>query len=140
MLDWEIQRDGITVIRSTQTKDKLMVLGDDVMLRQVMVNLLRNAFDAMRTVTFGNKRIEVILRTNKEQIEVSISDNGCGFTSEAENNLFVPFVSTKPSGMGIGLNICRSFIELHQGKLWMTNNVKSGCTFHIGLPRLEKRL
>ena len=55
-------------------------------------------------------------------------------TSEAQAKLFVPFASTKPSGMGIGLSICRSFVELHQGRLWFSRNPDRGVTFHLNLP------
>lgn len=139
MLDWEIQREGITVTQKNLNKAPLIVLGDEVMLQQVLINLLRNSIDAMRSVAEGDKRIKVRLKLFEEQIEASISDTGCGFTAENEKNIFVPFVSTKPCGMGVGLNICRSFIELHQGKLWMTNNAHVGCTFHIALPVLRTR-
>jgi signal transduction histidine kinase len=63
-----------------------------------------------------------------------VSDNGCGLGEEAERKLFVPFASSKPSGMGIGLSICRSFVELHQGRLWFSRNAGRGATFHLSLP------
>ena len=62
-------------------------------------------------------------------------DNGCGLDDEAAAKLFVPFASSKPTGMGIGLSICRSFVELHQGRLWFTRNADRGATFHVSLPR-----
>lgn len=69
---------------------------------------------------------------------LTVRDNGCGLPPDAQAQLFVPFLSTKPNGMGIGLNICRSFVELHQGRLWFTPNDdqlgERGCTFHVALP------
>lgn len=133
LLDWEIQREGIVVCVNLGDS-ALSVEGDEVMLQQVLVNLLRNAIDAMRGAPHDVRRLEVGVRLCEGQVEISVSDSGCGLSAEAEKNLFVPFVSTKPTGMGVGLNICRSFIELHQGRLWLSHNEGAGCTFHITLP------
>jgi signal transduction histidine kinase len=134
LLDWELQRDGVQ--RELQLPaQSLVVEGDEVMLQQVFVNLVRNALDAMRGLPAGAPRVlGVSARANGTQAEVSIADTGCGLSDEAEAQLFVPFVSTKPSGMGIGLNICRSFVELHQGRLWFSRRQPSGCSFHVALP------
>ena len=74
------------------------------------------------------------VRLEGSQVEATVCDSGCGISEEAEQTLFVPFVSTKPTGTGIGLNICRSFVELHQGRLWFSRNPERGTTFHVGLP------
>jgi len=66
--------------------------------------------------------------------KISIVDQGTGLKPETEKSLYTPFVTSKKSGMGVGLNICRSFVELHQGRLWLTNNDHEGCTAHILLP------
>jgi len=103
LLDWEMQREGITVVDPvTEEGESLVVMGDEVMLQQVFVNLLRNAIDAMRGLTKDSKCIAVSAQYSEGQVEVSITDSGCGLSSEAEANLFVPFVSTKPNGMGVG--------------------------------------
>jgi two-component system, LuxR family, sensor kinase FixL len=73
------------------------------------------------------------------EFEVQVCDNGCGLGDEAAAKLFVPFASSKPSGMGIGLSICRSFVELHQGRLWFSRNADRGATFHVSLPRLTTK-
>lgn len=149
LLDWEFLRDSVQV-QLELAEGAAHVVGDEVMLQQVIVNLLRNAVDALRERdrTTATRRIrirsalpngapKVQASTAKAgEIEISIADNGSGLSEEAEKNLFVPFQSTKPSGMGIGLNICRSFIELHQGRLWFTRPGVGpvGCCFHIALP------
>ena len=69
-------------------------------------------------------------------VEVEVREKGCGLCDEAARKLFVPFASSKPSGMGIGLSICRSFVELHQGRLWFSRNADRGATFHLSLPLL----
>ena len=74
------------------------------------------------------------LHCERGEAQARIADNGVGLSAEAEQRLFVPFSSTKPNGMGIGLAICRSFVELHQGRLWFSRSPGRGCTFHVGLP------
>jgi signal transduction histidine kinase len=134
LLDWELQRDGVQ--RELQLPAQaLMVEGDEVMLQQVFVNLVRNALDAMRGLPREAPRVlGVSARAEAGMAEVVIADTGCGLSDEAEANLFVPFVSTKPNGFGLGLNICRSFVELHQGRLWFSRRQPSGCSFHVALP------
>jgi two-component system sensor kinase FixL len=75
------------------------------------------------------------LLVREQEVEVQVCDNGCGLDDAAAAKVFVPFASTKPSGMGIGLSICRSFVELHQGRLWFSRNAERGATFHVSLPR-----
>ncbi len=133
LLDWEIQREGIVTCVNLGDS-ALSVDGDEVMLQQVLVNLLRNAIDAMRGASHDVRRLEVGVQLVDDQVEITVSDSGCGLSAEAEEKLFVPFVSTKPTGMGVGLNICRSFVELHQGRLWLSHNEGAGCTFHVTLP------
>jgi two-component system, LuxR family, sensor kinase FixL len=145
LLDWEFARDRVeaTLALAPGEGEGVIVMGDAVMLQQVVVNLLRNALDALREGQHAGRTPRIGVRTRLpsgsgalREVEIDIADNGIGLSSDAEQTLFVPFQSSKPSGMGIGLNICRSFIELHQGRLWFTRNVPDvgGCTFHIALP------
>lgn len=136
LLDWEIQRDGVCATLDVPP-EPMWVLADAVMLEQVFVNLLRNALDAMRGCP--DRRLRVQANADAEQVSAAVGDSGGGIDGEAEQRLFVPFASSKPSGMGIGLNICRSFIELHQGRLWFTRNPQAGCTFHVALPPAPAR-
>ena len=132
LLDWEIQRDGV-VVQLQVDGAACNVDGDEVMLQQLFVNLLRNALEAMRDnppTTPGALQLE--LRPERGMAVLTVCDNGCGLPEDS--TLFVPFQSTKPNGMGIGLNICRSFVELHQGRLWFTPNSGRGASFHVALP------
>jgi signal transduction histidine kinase len=150
LLDWDLQRVGVA-LRLELPGQPVWVLGDEVMLQQVLVNLLRNAIDALREPCTepaaaagtepapppgaADKRIQLqLLLPGAQQAEVRVTDNGCGLAPEAQARMFVPFSSTKPTGMGIGLAICRSFVELHQGRLWFSHPPQRGCTFHLGLP------
>ncbi|WP_157265985.1 sensor histidine kinase [Azohydromonas aeria] len=134
LLDWDLQRSNAR-LELALPDGEAPVCGDEVMLQQVVVNLMRNALDALRTDPPPQPRLALRLLRHHGELELQVSDNGCGLDDEAQARLFVPFASTKPSGMGIGLSICRSFIELHQGRLWFSRNPERGTTFHVGLPR-----
>jgi two-component system, LuxR family, sensor kinase FixL len=139
LLDWELSRDCIAVELNI-TSQLCMTVGDEVMLEQVIVNLIRNAIDAMRQSAPKDRRLSISVARVKSNVEVKVSDSGCGMTEETEASVFVPFVSTKPTGMGIGLSICRSFVEMHQGRIWFTRNPIAGVTFHLSLPAHQSSL
>lgn len=146
LLDWELQRDEVAIACELPTS-ACPIVGDEVMLQQLFVNLLRNAIEAMRDNPPGEqgrpeRRLSLRLTTERggREAVLALRDNGCGLPKDGQSRLFVPFQSTKPNGMGIGLNICRSFVELHQGRLWFSANdaeggpPERGCTFHVALP------
>lgn len=108
------------------------VFADRVQIQQVLVNLMRNAIEAM---TAGTRR-ELEVRTtlvNEHTIEIAIADSGPGLTEPVANHLFEPFVSTKPGGMGLGLSICRSIVEAHGGCLRSEPNPGGGTVFRFTL-------
>jgi two-component system, LuxR family, sensor kinase FixL len=134
LLDWAFARQGVPL--RVQAQGPAFTVGDAVMLQQVLVNLLRNALDAHGERGNAGAAVSLTLAQRNADWELAITDRGGGISREAEDRLFVPFVSSKPDGMGLGLKICRSFIELHQGRLWFTRNPEAeggGCTFHIAL-------
>jgi signal transduction histidine kinase len=142
LMDWEIRRDGVSV-RCELPDAPLHVLGDEVMLQQVVANLLRNALDAMRdnprdAQGRAERRLHLRLAVERRMAVLSVHDNGCGLPPGSEDQVFVPFQSSKPNGMGLGLKICRSFVETHQGRLWFTPSEpgRRGCAFHVALPLL----
>ncbi|MEF3066376.1 PAS domain-containing sensor histidine kinase [Pandoraea apista] len=116
---------------------------DPVLIEQVLVNLLKNAAEAMHGYTPppGQRRdstVRLHVERRDKSIEFQVSDHGPGVDEATIERLFEPFFSTKSDGMGMGLNICRSIIESHHGRLWVENNeidgVRNGCTFCILLP------
>jgi two-component system sensor kinase FixL len=110
-----------------------LVLADRVQIQQVLVNLFRNALEAMAV----SKHRELIASNSKaedDMIELVISDTGHGFTSDALANLFQPFFTTKETGMGVGLSISRTIIESHGGRMWAESNAAGGATFRFTLP------
>jgi PAS domain S-box-containing protein len=111
------------------------ILGDPVQLQQVIINLVMNGIEAMQSVTDRPRELLIQSRQDEtQQVLVSVTDCGVGISSENADRLFNPFFTTKPSGMGMGLSICRSIMEAHGGRLWATANVPHGATFQLTLP------
>ena len=109
------------------------VFVDRVQIQQVLVNLVRNAIDAVDTCS--HREIVVATRTSdNEMIEFTVADTGIGLPSESADALFAPFFTTKENGMGVGLSICRTIVESHGGRIWATPNVVDGSVFHFTIP------
>ena len=111
------------------------VYADPIQLQQVILNLVRNAIDAM--VDAPEDRREVVLMTRAAadgEVEVTVADHGTGLAPEATEHLFNPFFTTKASGTGLGLAISRSIVRAHGGRLWHTPNDVCGVRFHFTLP------
>ena len=109
--------------------------GDPTMLQQVLVNLLRNGVEAMDECDPHERVLIIECKRHANAVRISIRDYGHGLKGK-EQTLFVPFSTSKANGMGVGLNICRSFVELHQGRLWLSPNSEGGCTSTMELPLL----
>lgn len=106
------------------------VLADPILIEQVLLNLLKNGLEAMDTSSVG--KLDLHVSKHGDQIEVSVTDHGHGLTDP--ERLFEPFFSTKSEGLGMGLNICRTIIESHHGRLWASNNPEGGTIFRFTLP------
>jgi PAS domain S-box-containing protein len=111
------------------------VRGDKVQLQQVMLNLLLNAFDAMKDCPPGERQVWVKTESDgTERVKVSVGDRGIGLARDNIDKIFQPFYTTKREGLGMGLSISRSIIEAHGGRLWAENNPDRGATFYFTLP------
>ena len=108
--------------------------GDPVLLQQVVLNLLRNAMDAMAATPPDGREIRVATGAGPDGVTVSIADRGVGIPPEVREHLFQPFFTTKREGMGMGLNICRSILELHRGRVWADPNPGGGTVFSFSIP------
>jgi len=126
-------RDQNIQLRFNLDREFDLVLVDRVQIQQVLVNLFRNALEAM-----AQSRQRELIVSNAEvaddMIEVSVSDTGSGFQDDVKANLFQTFFTTKETGMGVGLSISRSIIEAHGGKMWAESNASGGATFRFTLP------
>ena len=106
---------------------------DRVQIQQVLINLMKNAVEAMD----GSNRRELtvtISRVAPDLVQVSVADTGPGISDDMTEKLFQPFVTTKATGMGMGLSICRGIIEAHGGRLWLESNPGGGATFRFNVP------
>ena len=112
-----------------------VALADAVMIEQVILNVTRNGIESMRETPPHERELTMRSRLNQGgAIEIEIADTGCGIPASMAGTSFEPFFTTKPDGLGMGLNICRSIMELHHGQLWATRNSGRGSTFHLTLP------
>jgi len=123
------------LVRTHLASDPWSIPGDRIQLQQVLLNLILNAVEAM-TESDASQRELVITSTNdgSNGVLVMVRDAGKGLSADDLANLFTAFFTSKPTGMGIGLSISRSIVELHSGRLWATQNERSGATFHVWLP------
>jgi PAS domain S-box-containing protein len=111
------------------------VRGDKVQLQQVLLNLLLNAFDAVRNSPENERSVAVEAdRDGASMLKIAVHDSGIGLTGDEIAKIFQPFYSTKRDGLGMGLSICRSIVEAHGGRLWAENNFDRGATFYFTLP------
>jgi PAS domain S-box-containing protein len=110
------------------------VFANRIQVQQVLVNLIRNAIEAMADTAQHVVRVTTRI-VDGDMIEIAIADSGPGIPSEVAMHLFEPFVSTKQDGMGLGLSICHSIVEAHGGVLWYEPNPAGGTTFRFTLPR-----
>jgi C4-dicarboxylate-specific signal transduction histidine kinase len=133
LLRSELSTSGVSF--QTQFAQGLLIQGDRVQLQQVILNLIVNAVEAMSGVRKGAR--ELWISTEKNALNgalVAVRDSGPGLERASLEHLFDAFYTTKSSGMGMGLSICRSIIEAHGGRIWAEANVPQGATFQFSLP------
>jgi signal transduction histidine kinase len=137
----DLQRNRI-VLQSELADDLPSVSGDRVQLQQVILNLLRNASDAM--VDVHDRPRQVVIKTEREdgdRVRLTVRDAGVGVDPQNLHSLFDAFSTTKSGGMGIGLFVSRSIIEKHQGRLWAAPNEDGpGSKFGFSIPRAAERI
>jgi signal transduction histidine kinase len=136
-----IQRDSTAARVSVRLSVAANLPGlsvDRVMIEQVLVNLAKNAIEALRTLSVGHSKSitlgAALAEDDDETAELWVADSGDGLSAAAQSNLFTPFASSKQQGMGIGLSICRSIVEFHRGRLWYEPNEGGGAKFIFTLP------
>jgi two-component system sensor kinase FixL len=130
-------REQNVQLRFSLDPDADLVLADRVQIQQVLVNLFRNALEAMAQ----SQRRELVVTSTRiadDMIEVAVSDTGSGFQDGVIPNLFQTFFTTKETGMGVGLSISRSIIEAHGGRMWAESNASGGATFRFTLPAADE--
>ena len=131
----DLQRNRV-IVQSELADDLPTITGDRIQLQQVILNLIRNASDAMTGV--HDRPRQLLVRTEREdgdRVRVTVRDAGTGFDRESTDSLFEAFYTTKSDGMGIGLSVSRSIVERHRGRLWAEPNDGPGATFSFSIPR-----
>lgn len=114
-----------------------MIFVDRVQIQQVLINLIRNAIDAM--LASVSKSLTIRSEAGPDDlVTITIEDTGSGISESVAEQLFQPFVSTKEAGMGIGLSICRDIVEAHGGHIWFEPRPDGGTIFHFTLPTMEE--
>ena len=136
---------GVYKAEAVRAGIKIDVLSSDVtsiaridvtMMTQVLINLLRNSMDASAGVPGGHISVVITRDQASGELIVSVQDNGSGVPDLIVGNLFEPFRSTKAHGMGLGLSICRSIVELHGGRIWYQKREMRGASFIFTLPEV----
>lgn len=129
LLSDKIASQNIELVKSFPEKD-IIIIADKNYCEQVMLNLIKNAIEALEFIS-KQRIIEISLTETIEHIELSVKDNGQGIAKEIENDIFVPFFTTKENGSGIGLPLCRELLNLHHASLFFSSGPNMGTTFYI---------
>jgi signal transduction histidine kinase len=132
LLGHQFEKEGV-IVKTSFEPDLPKIFADGEKLKQVLVNLMVNAKQAIS----GNGTIVVTAKVDQEQqgILISVSDNGCGMSPKTAEKIFDPFFTTKENGTGLGLAIVKKFIDLHAGIITVESEVKKGTAFKIFIPR-----
>lgn len=133
LVEVEARRHKVHIVRDIAPALSV-IQADRVLLAQAVLNLIRNAIDSMRQTDEARRELVVAAEVDDRQVLISIADRGCGISPDDAVRLFEPFYTTKSEGLGVGLNICRSVVEAHHGRLWFAANPGGGTIFHISLP------
>jgi signal transduction histidine kinase len=138
LLEFATRKEGVGV-EYDLAENLPTVVADRLLIEQVLINLVRNASEAMSETEPHRRRL--LIRTFQDeagQVGLAVSDSGRGIAPEHFERLFEPYFTTKADGTGMGLAICRSTIEAHGGRIWATNNPGGGATFQFLLPTAPK--
>jgi signal transduction histidine kinase len=130
----DAERAGISV-EAELDRRMPAVIGNPVQLRQVVWNLVENSLDAMKTISDRQRELRIRARLTADgEVEVAVQDTGAGIEPGLEEQIFEPFFSRKPGGMGMGLMFCRAVVEAHGGRIWASHNHPRGAVFYFSLP------
>jgi signal transduction histidine kinase len=133
MLDQELVRRKVSLALALEEALPL-IIADRMQIQQVLVNLLTNAIQAVGDTHGRFRRIVIRSATSDQEVLLEVSDNGVGIAADQMEHIFDFFFTTKASGSGVGLSLCRAVIEEHGGRVWASRGEKHGATFHLQLP------
>lgn len=136
LIELQAKREAIQVEIAQGDSGDVRVLADPVMLQQVVLNLTRNAIDAMRSSRPERRRLMISVVAEGSGVKLGVRDFGQGIAEQDDKRIFAPFYTTKSEGMGMGLSICRTIVQAHGGRLWFERR-DPGTEFLLWLPRAE---
>jgi len=122
-------------IRVEDNLEDAVILADRIQIQQVLLNLLRNAVEAVAELE--HRDVALVGEAREKMVRISVIDNGPGLPDDIKARLFQPFVSTKRTGMGMGLSICHNIVTAHDGRLWAEANPEGGTIFRLTLPAAQ---
>lgn len=132
LIDIETRRQQVKLVRDINPLPRLQA--DQILMGQAILNLMKNGIESMRQTPTESRELRVAAHAGETGIDILVADRGCGIPAQTAAHLFEPFYTTKTEGLGVGLNICRSVVEAHHGRLWFEDNPGGGTRFHISLP------
>jgi signal transduction histidine kinase len=131
-------REQAVELRIKGGKQPLHVLADKIQIQQVILNLVHNSIEAMAGIDQGNRLLSIeVLQRSVHEVDVVVEDSGSGLAEEMVEQVFQPFYTTKPTGMGLGLSLARRIVDSHRGRVWATPKSDSGATFQFALPVVQ---
>lgn len=130
----EAKMRNISIITNLAAEDSYVVISENYM-KQVLINLLKNAFEAIESSSQTNGEIKLSSSINGDVAIIGIEDNGCGMSPETMQSIFTQYYSTKATGTGLGLSLCKKIIDEHGGNISITSQLGIGSAFKIELPR-----
>jgi PAS domain S-box-containing protein len=131
-------REHSVKIRTELAEGLPLIIGDNIQIEQVLVNLVRNAMDAMLQKDLDDRRLVITTSLDRDEfVHISVIDRGVGMDDQELDHIFDPFFTTKPHGMGMGLTISKTIVDSHGGRIWARRNRTWGMTFHVALPTAE---
>jgi C4-dicarboxylate-specific signal transduction histidine kinase len=136
LIELQAKRESIQVEVFANGASQVPVWADPVMLQQVVLNLTRNAADAMSSSPPERRRLILTVSADATGVRLSVRDFGQGVPEQDSERIFMPFFTTKAEGMGMGLSICRTIVQAHGGRLWLERH-DGGTEFQLWLPRVE---
>jgi C4-dicarboxylate-specific signal transduction histidine kinase len=133
MVNADARRSAVTMLLSLD-RSLPPALADGIMVKQVVLNLIRNGIESMQGTPAASRTLHVrLFADSAEELHVEVADRGCGLPAELAADPVKPFFTTKSYGMGMGLQICRSIVAMHGGRLWAVPNAEGGTVFHFTL-------
>jgi signal transduction histidine kinase len=138
LIQAELRRQDVS-LHTDLSEDSGLVRGDRVQLQQVILNLVKNAVEAMQAIADRPRELRVSSQPQgARHLLVSVEDNGTGLEAGKMDRVFTPFFTTKPEGVGVGLSICRSIVEAHGGRITAAPRQPWGSRFQFSLPVIER--